>query len=239
MSWLTAIKTLLKLNKLDKHKTDIEKLHDFAIKAERLKKGKVKVTELKAFSDKTVNACKKSVAETAKAAKTAAKTQKDFPKTNSLPLYLVMDSALAKYGATSPKFKKAEDNWRKELKSFDKKLGALYKELEKETGKLNKKAEDFEKMAEYCRKVSQIFQNLVKLPDFLAQRSGFLSLSRAILGLAVKLSDLSDVYKDVEKKNAEHMGQIIKTKMTNSAWLKKKFKDSADMKRNQKADKPH
>lgn len=238
MDWLKLVQMLFKLKKLDKQKTQLEKLHDLAKKAEKVKSGKTKPTELKAFSDKTVSECNKGVAETKKLVEKLKKQQPDFPKSTSFKLYLKMRVAADKKGTQSPEFKKAEAAYKAELKAYGQKLSRLYKQLAGENAKFHDTAKKFDAMAGYCRKMSTIFQNLCKLPDFLSQRATFFSLSRAILALAVSLAHLADDYRALSKKHEAHLVAISNMQFRNFAWIKKDYKDAADVKKHEKLDKP-
>ncbi|MEM8577584.1 MAG: hypothetical protein AAGF60_07000 [Pseudomonadota bacterium] len=229
MDLVTVIQLLLKRNKIDSQLKQLKQLHDFALKFQRLGQGKVKIEDLKMFSDKNVAKARKSTAEIAKMlAKNKGRPPK-LPASNSEKLYQAMMNTAKKHGIKSSQFAKAQQTYKAELKRRQKDLDKIQTALTKEQVRVRAIAVKYRRAGAYALRMAPIIQSFVPWGEQLKLGTTLFKAGQNMSALGSELNDVAAQFEALQKRAQRFTAQVIMAGINNLKWIHKDFKTEAEL----------
>jgi len=222
MDWIKVIKLLLDgKSVVDKAKT-VKKLSDYSEKLAKKDPKSLTWDDLKFFNNKTMDAATNGLREILKNCKAAEKARLEWPKCNSLPLWMEWAKVQKKFGSDSPQFEKARSNYVAELRKFDKNLKTLAATLKAAQPKLVQNVKVAEVMFKYGDLLNKAFMAFAKVPSLTgtAQNAMFFSLSQDALQYRGIAADVGKSMTKLVKMNAAYQKECDVKIKENQEWIK-------------------
>ncbi len=222
MDWIKVLKLLLDGKGIvDKAKT-VKKLSDYADKLSKKDPESLTWDDLKFFSNKTMDDATNGLRQILKNCKAAEKAKLEWPKCNSLPLWMEWAKVQEKYGSDSPQFEKARNNYVAELKKFDKNLTAMAATLKAAGPKLAQNVKIAEVMFKYGDLLNKALMTFAKVPSLrgTAHNAMFVSLSQDAVQYRGIAGDVGRSMTKLVKINAGYQKECAAKIKDNQDWIK-------------------